>query len=240
MAYVWGLFKQNVGLNQLIQPGRILCWAAKWYKEKGIYFAAEWSEYRQVDGNAMIPQLHALLSEADAVVTYNGNKFDLPKIHGEVLALGLPPIPPSPSIDLYTTCRRLGYPSGKLAYVARHLGLGAKGQTAGFDTWVGAMEGIESDQRVMERYNKQDVRLLERLYTKLRPYIKTHPYLGDAEQGGANCPACGSKHVQKRGFLRSRTLLTQRLNCQGCGHWFKGTAKKIIRVGKQKEEQEGV
>ena len=29
-AYVWGLFDQNVGLSQIIKPGRIVSWAAKW------------------------------------------------------------------------------------------------------------------------------------------------------------------------------------------------------------------
>ncbi len=229
LAYVWGLHKQEVGLNQLVRPGRILCWAAKWFKEKEMHFASEWD-----DGKDMIPRLHELLYDADAIVTYNGNRFDIPKIRGEVLALGLPPIPPTPSIDLYTTCRKLGYPSGKLAFVARHLGLGAKGQHAGFDTWVGAMEGVESDQRVMERYNKQDVRLLERLYRVLRPHIKQHPYLGDVHTGTHECPACGSGKVQRRGTRRTRTTIVERLNCQDCGHWFGGKQSKVPATKKAK------
>lgn len=200
-----------------------MCWAAKWFKEKELHFRAEWD---LLEGN-FIEDLHDLLSKADAVVTYNGNKFDLPKIRGEALALGLAPIPPIPSIDLYTTCRKLGYPSGKLAYVCKHLGLGAKGQHAGFDTWVGAMEGIESDRRTMERYNKQDVRLLERLYKVIRPHIKTHPYLGDPQSSRPECPACGSKSNQRRGTRRTRTTVVDRHSCQSCGHWFSGTAKKI-------------
>jgi hypothetical protein len=222
LAYVWGLHQENIPLDRLIRPGRILCWAAKWYKEKEIHFGAEWDN----DGNLFIDRLWQLMLNADAIVTYNGNKFDLPKINGEILKRKLPPLPPTPSIDLYSTCRRLGYPSGKLAFVTRHLGLGGKAQHAGFDTWVGAMEGIEADRRVMERYNKQDVRLLERLYTTIRPYIKNHPHLSGCE-GRARCPVCDSARVQRRGSRRTRTTLVERLNCQGCGHWFSGKATRI-------------
>lgn len=225
LAYVWGLHKEFIPLERLIEPGRILCWSAKWHGKKGIYFGSEWDE-GEYEEDDFLERLHTLMSEADAIVTYNGNKFDLPKINGEIVKRKLPPLPPTPSIDLYSTCRRLGYPSGKLAFVTRHLGLGGKAQHAGFDTWVGAMEGIESDRRVMERYNKQDVRLLERLYTVIRPYIKNHPHLGSAERAGS-CPACNHAGVQRRGTRRTRTTVVERLNCTGCGHWFSGKVTRI-------------
>ena len=224
VAYVWGLHDENIPLDRLIKPGHILCWAAKWYKKPDMQFGSKWT-----DGDRMIPRLRNMFLEADAVVTYNGNRFDLPKIRGEVLALGLDPIPPVTSIDLYTTSRKLGYPSGKLAYVAKHLGLGAKAQHNGFDTWIGVMEGIERDQKVMERYNKMDVRLLERLYTVLRPHIKEHPYMGAGVQ--AECPVCKSKKIQKRGNRRTKAFLIEKLQCQGCGAWFSG---KKLSVPKHK------
>jgi hypothetical protein len=229
LAYVWGLHNEFIPLDRLIRPGGIMCWAAKFYKEKEMHFRAEWDD---LEGN-FIQDLHGLMAKADAIITYNGNKFDLPKIKGEGILLGLPPLPPTPSIDLYTTCRRLGYPSGKLAFVARHLGLGAKGQHAGFDTWVGAMEGIESDQMVMERYNKQDVRLLERLYRVLLPHIKNHPYLGTGER--PECPHCGSTNIQKRGVRRTRTAFVEKIHCQACGAWSSGASRKIGAVVAKKK-----
>ena len=222
VAYVWGLHDENIPIERLIKPGYIMCWAAKWYKKKGVMFDAKWNN------DNFIHDLHSLISAADAVVTYNGNKFDLPKIRGEVLAAGLSPIPPVSSIDLYTTCRKLGYPSGKLAYVCKHLGLGSKAQHSGFDTWIGAMEGIEYDQHVMERYNKSDVRLLDRLYTVLRPHIKEHPFIGDAAKGLVECPTCSSTKIQKRGTRRTRTMLIEKLQCQDCGSWFSGKSTKVL------------
>lgn len=217
-AYVWRLFDENIGLEQLITPSRMLCWAAKWYGG-GWHIADE-------RGNrlAMLKSLHALLSEADAVVTYNGDRFDLPKINGEFVAAGLDPVPPIPSIDLYKTAKQLGYQSNKLLFVAKHLSIGQKVETGGFKLWADVMAGDEKAWAKMLRYNKQDVALLEKLYTKLRPYIKSHPALHG--NGGVNCPVCGSPKVQRRGNRRTKAFTIERLHCQGCGSWFDGRRSK--------------
>src|SRR5438067_839754 len=95
LAHVWGLWDQNIGLPQIIESGYTLCWAAKWLGEREIHFSS------MRDGKKrMIAKLHKLMSEADAVCTYNGNKFDLPTIHKDFLLQGLAPPPPSKSIDL--------------------------------------------------------------------------------------------------------------------------------------------
>ena len=30
-VYTWGIWNINVGINQIIEPGGLLCFAAKWY-----------------------------------------------------------------------------------------------------------------------------------------------------------------------------------------------------------------
>jgi uncharacterized protein YprB with RNaseH-like and TPR domain len=217
-AYVWKLFDENIGLEQLITPGRIICWAAKWYR--GEMFAAD----ERKGTKPMLAQMHRLMSEADAVMTFNGDKFDLPKLNGEFLAVGLPPLPPTPSIDLRRTTKKLGYISGKLMFLSGHLGIGAKIDTGGFKLWADVLKGDERAWAKMVRYNKHDVVLLERLYTKLRPYIKDHPALHTRH---AACPACGSAKVQRRGSRRTRAFAIERLNCQGCGSWFDGSRRRV-------------
>ena len=41
LAYVWGLWDQNVGLNQVEEFGTVISWAAKWHGEKKVYFASD-------------------------------------------------------------------------------------------------------------------------------------------------------------------------------------------------------
>jgi hypothetical protein len=221
-AYVWRLFDENVGLDQLISPGRVICFAAQWLGSAKITFRAEWTTGGKL---AMLRRIHQLLEEADAVITYNGDHFDLPKLQGEFLAAGLHPPAPVTSIDLYKAVKKLGYQSGKLQFVAPFLGIGEKVKHEGFRLWRSVEAGDERARVRMERYNKQDTRLLSKLYKKLRPYITSHPYL--FEKGQHKCSACGSKHLQHRGYRRTRAFKFARLQCQACGHWDTGVKVKV-------------
>jgi hypothetical protein len=217
-AYVWGLFDENIPLERLITPGRIICWAAKWYR--GEMHTADERGNRK----AMLKALHALLSEADAVVTYNGDRFDIPKVNGEFLAAGLPPVQPTPSIDLFRTTKQMGYQSAKLQFVSGHLGIGQKVETGGFELWKGVMDGDEKSWARMIRYNRHDVVLLERLYKRILPYIKTHPAL---HAGHGVCPACGHKKLHRRGARQTRVFSIDRLHCPKCNSWSSGDRRRL-------------
>ncbi len=219
IAYVWKLHDENISLDQLIQPSRIICWAAKWLGNGKVIYADERSGKKR-----MFQQIHDLLSEADATVTYNGICFDLPKLDGSFLEYDLPPAPPVVAIDLYQTVKRMGYQSGKLAYVAPLLQIGQKVKHEGFPLWRACMEGDKAAWGRMKKYNIQDVELLDDLYMKLRPYIRNHPYLA-ATTG--KCPACQSNSTESRGYRRTKSMRIQRLRCNGCGVWYDGTRERI-------------
>lgn len=221
LAYVWSLWGENIPLERLIRPGRVVCWAAQWLGEKEVMFGAEWEDGGR---DRMLDRIFHLLAQADAVITYNGDKFDLPKLLGEFATEGLGHPGPSASIDLYKTVKKLGLQSNKLAFAAPHLKIGEKIKTEGFSLWAGVDAGDYRAQNKMKKYNQQDTRLLGRLYKALRPFIKSHPYLGD--KAGA-CPACGSSRVQRRGNRRTKSFLVERLHCQGCGAWSDGVRRKI-------------
>ena len=220
IAYVWRAWDENIGYEQVIEPGGMICWAAKWIGDKEIFYASEWEHGRE----AMVDGIHQLLEEADAVVTYNGDKFDLPKLHGEFLLNGLVPPAPITSIDVVKHVKRLGFLMNRLAFIGPLLEVGQKVKHEGFALWAKVLEGNEPARARMKRYNIQDVRLLERLYKKIKPFIKNHPHLGE---GKHECGACGSNHVQKRGYRRTKFFKIQRIQCQACGSWSEGTRVKI-------------
>jgi uncharacterized protein YprB with RNaseH-like and TPR domain len=228
LAYIWRMFDENIGLEQLMEPSEIISVGAKWYGKTRTYYAdVRYKKGHEVDPGDRLEMLGLvwdLWNDADAIVTFNGDKFDLPKLRGEFLRMGVAPPPPVASIDVRKTTSAMGYTSGKLAHVGPLLGCGDKVDTNGFKLWREYMEGSAEARREMKRYNLQDVALLEAVYTKVRPYIKTHPYIGEkAEQ----CPVCDSPHVQQRGVRRTRTFLVTRIHCQECGAWSSGPAKKI-------------
>jgi len=222
-AYVFSLWDHHIPLERLKTPPRVVCWSAKWLGKKEMYFSAEWLHGRA----SMLERIHVLLDEADAVVTYNGDKFDLPKLMGEFAGARLRSPGPLTSIDLYKTARKLGYISNKLEFVTKHFGIGEKIKHEGFRLWKRVDQGDPIARRKMEVYNKQDVRLLDRLYKYLRPYIKNHPYLGQAK--ARCCPTCGSKKVQKRGTRRTKSFFIERLHCQACGAWGDGVRTKVTQ-----------
>jgi hypothetical protein len=215
-VYVFGSRKQFISPEQVVDPDGVLCWSAKWTGKPAMKFGAKW------DDPKFLEKLWKLIKEADAVVTFNGDGFDLPKIKGALVRAGLPPLPPVTSIDLYKGVKGLGFLSGKLAYVAPLLGLGTKLKHHGFGLWKDVLDGDEKARRLMTRYNKQDVRLQEELYHRLKPYLTKHPHLGAR---GA-CAACGSTHLTKQGYKHTTCFVIERLQCQSCGKWDEGKRTK--------------
>lgn len=224
LAYVWGLFKQNVALNQIVSPSRPICFAAKFLGEKKVHFHAGWIEGHE----EMIRAAHALISEADAVVGYNSDSFDLRKLQGEFLLAGLTPPPPPTSIDLLKAVKKLGFQSNKLAYVGPLLQIGKKVKHEGFELWAKVLDGDAKAQARMQKYNIGDIHLTEQLYKRILPYIGNHPFLGERKsKDGPECPSCGSTKVQSRGYRRTRSFKIQRLHCQSCGSWHNGVRSKV-------------
>ena len=221
-AYVWKTFKEDISLDQIIEPTGILCVGVRNVEDKKTEVFSEW-EHGEAE---MLQRVNEILTNADQVITYNGDKFDLPFLFGEMIKHNLPPLPPLTSIDLFKTVKKTKFFSKRLGFVGPYLGLGDKMDTGGFDLWVKVLQGDRRAQRKMERYCVRDVRLTERLYKKLRPYITDHPHI--VSQGPAPvCGNCGSHKVQRRGYRRTRMYQIQRLQCQSCGAWSQGTRKKV-------------
>lgn len=216
-AYVWGIFKENIPLARLIESGYVMCFSAKWYNSDEIIFDAVWKSGTE----KMLQRIHALMDEADAIIHYNGNRFDIPTLNREFLTNGLPPPSPAKQIDLYLTVKKhFRFVSNKLDYVAQQLGVGKKHDTS-FELWIGCMHGDKEAQRIMEEYNINDVVILEEVYNKLKPWVKNHANYGLYNDDGLVCPNCGGNHYQKRGFAFTHAGKYQRYQCSGCGNWFR-------------------
>ena len=223
----WGLRDQNFSLGQVREFGGVMCFAAKFYGERKIHFHADWKDGHK----GMLEAMHALWSQADAVCGYNNDRFDNKKMRGEFVRHDMEPPPPVASIDLYkTVSQQFSFDSHKLDHVSQLLGIGCKVKHEGHELWTRVLAGEEAAQRKMERYNRQDTKLTEALYEKLRPYIKSHPHLGIGNSDA--CPACGSLSVQKRGYSFTRSFEVQRLQCTDCSHWYQGkrTKRKVRDV----------
>jgi hypothetical protein len=225
-VYTWGFFDQNIATNQIVVSSYILCWAAKWYHEKGMVFSSVYSTSKK----RMLGRMHKLLDEADVVVHYNGKKFDIPTLNKEFIKAGFQPPSPYKQLDLLQICRSsFRFGSNKLDFVAKTLELGGKVRHEGFGLWIKCMKNDKSAWARMERYNRGDVRLLQRVYDKLKPWINKHPNHG-AHDDVKGCPKCGSENYHQRGYAFTSMMKYPRYQCRSCHGWFKGNKTKSPRM----------
>lgn len=216
-AYVWGVWQENIPLARLIDSSKILCWSAKWLGDNKVMF----DSIHKSSPKKMLTGIHKLLDEADAVVTFNGDKFDIPVLNKEFLLQGMPPPAPYKSIDIYKTVRRkFRFVSNKLDYISQQLGIGKKHETD-FSLWVRCMNKDSEAWAIMKEYNINDVTLLEETYYKVLPWISGH-INHSVVSGTLVCPSCGSIHYQRRGYAISKAGKYARFQCTDCGSWFKG------------------
>lgn len=224
-AYVWGLWKQNVSMKQLIQDVYVLNWAAKWHGEDEVIWDALYRhpEYKEDPTNdrAIIETMHELLDEADYVIGHNGNRFDLPTLNARFIKHGMHPPSPYQKIDTLQIARReFKFTSNRLDSLGDFLGVGRKIDTGGFELWREVvLDGNKESFKHMVDYCIQDVLLLEEVYDRLKAWDKQHPSLvsgGDLDT--MQCNVCESHHIIKNGTYSTNTQTYQRYRCNDCGH----------------------
>jgi len=224
IAHVWDIHNPTVGLNQLIESTSILCWAAKWLDDSKIMWARGTGKGVK-NKKQMLTEMHDLLSEADAVVHYNGARFDMPTLNKEFVLHGMTQPQPYKQIDLLKVVKKkFRFPSNKLEYVSKALGVGAKAKNSGHETWIGCMNDDPAAWAVMEKYNKQDVVLLEKVYYKLLPWMTGVP--NRSLYNTEVCPVCGEQDYQRRGYAYTLSGKFNRFQCKSCASWFRGTVNQ--------------
>lgn len=210
-AFVWSLKPDYISPNQIIEPSRVLCFAAKWQHEKRVQF------FDERDGKeAMVDAAWQLLDQADVVVGYNHVRFDIPHLHREMVELGYSPPSPWIDVDLLTEVRKhFRFMSNKLGAVLDSLGLDAKEDPGGFDTWKGVLAGDAKAWDRMAHYCKADVQVTENLLTFLQPWLRL-PHAGLFSGDLSGCYSCGGTALTPHGIARTKTAAYLRLAC-ACG-----------------------
>jgi DNA polymerase elongation subunit (family B) len=218
----WGLYEPHLSHDNILQESILISAAWKWFGEKQVY-ADSISPRRPKDDRGLITRLRKVLLEADVLVAHNGDRFDLRKFNGRAIFHGLKPLPKIATIDTLKIARRIfHFNSNRLDYLGKFLCGTGKIPTT-YDLWLKVMDGDEEALAKMVRYNKADVLVLEKVYERLRPFIKNHP--NSALYSGVTCcPTCGSNEFQRRGYLYQETTKRQRYQCSSpeCGAWFSG------------------
>lgn len=178
-VYTWGLWDQNIGINQIIKHTEMMCFGAKWLGQKKVTFKSVHHHGKQ----DMLETLHKMMDEADVLIGWNSAAFDHKHIRREFLEAGLEPPSPTKDLDLMSVVKaNFLFPSNKLDYVAQKLGVGAKVKHSGFELWIDCMDGKKSAWAEMRKYQIQDVQLLDKLYEVLLPWLSGKTALTSKEK----------------------------------------------------------
>lgn len=220
LSWHWGRWKQNIPHKQTVKESRLLCWAAKWYGQKRVYFNSSWTHGKEF----MLRTLWELMDEADVVMGYNSKKFDVKRINSEFIRMGWEQPSPYEQIDLLLQVRKhFGLSSNKLDDVLSELGLENKQSNSGFDLWIDVMDGKRKAQAEMKSYNMQDVRVTEDLYENIKGWITPHPNWGlFINDDDPVCITCGSQNVVKHKVRRTKVRVYQQYHCNDCGAYARG------------------
>lgn len=223
ISYTWGLFDQNIALNQIHTDWHVLAWSAKWLDEPAnkIMYMDQRAARNIQDDSRILKVIWKLIDQADVVITQNGVAFDMKKLNARFIQKGMQPTSSVKHIDTLKIARKVfGFTSNKLEYLTDKLCAKYKKskhkEFSGFDLWKECLAGNLKAWKEMEEYNKMDVLALEELYHKLVPWDKTINFNLYTDNTNTVCK-CGSKKFQKNGFFYSAAGKYQRYKCSACG-----------------------
>ncbi len=221
LAYIWRLYSEVTSMKMVKDNWYVLCWSAKWLGSKEIMSEGLYSNSK--DDSKIMKKLWKLFDEADIVMAHNAVKFDCKKSNARFIANGMLPPSPYKVIDTLKVARKhFSFMSNRLGDLGQFLKLGNKLETGGFELWEKCMAGDLKAWNKMVRYCNQDVKLLEKVYLKLRPYMNNHPNAG-MYLDRAVCPTCGSNSIQYHGVGFTNAYKYKRFQCNKCGSWGRDT-----------------
>jgi len=232
LGHVWYPWGDNVNPNQLVHDSFMLTWAAKWYGESEILTdQITPAEAKKQDDKRIAKSLGKLIEEADALVAHNLDKFDLPKINTRILFHGLEPLPPVTQIDTLKLAKKaFKVTYNRLDYLGEFLGVGEK-LSVDFQLWRDAYMGSQDAIDEMRAYNAQDVVLLERVFLRLLPYVRSMQRLVDpVEEEDHACPTCGGRRLVRRGYYRTKVSNFVRYQCKECKRYSRARRSERAKL----------
>ncbi len=235
LGYVWGLFDQNVGLNQVKSDWHVISWAAKWLGDPPdkVIQMDQRNAKNVEDDKKLLQAVWKLMDEADVIITQNGKAFDSKKLNARFILNGMHPPSSYRHIDTYIIAKKyFAFTSNKLAYMTDKLCVKYKKLSnhkfEGFELWKECLKGNKAAWKEMAKYNIYDILSLEEVYYKLIPWdnsINFSVYVDDE----LNQCTCGSNNFVKNGYSFTNNGRYHRYKCKKCGSEVKSKSNLLTK-----------
>lgn len=227
-AYVWGMWDQTVGLNQIKEDWCVLSWSAKWLGDdpKKIMYMDQRKVKDVRNDKKIVSELWKLLDEADIVVGHNSDSFDVKKMNARFMHHGMKPPSSYRKMDTKKLAKKhFNFTSNKLAYLTDKFCTKYKklshAKYPGFALWSECLKGNKEAWDEMMRYNEVDVLSLEELFLKLLPWESASIFEAYSNSEIPIC-TCGSIDFKKKGYYYTKVSKYQKYVCKSCGAESKG------------------
>lgn len=236
-GYIWGMYDQNLGLNQIKTDWHFLAWGAKWLDSSKTMYMDNSKVKDITNDKALVEGLWKLLDEADVVIAHNGDKFDIKKFNARAVIHGLPPPRPFKSTDTLKETRKVfSHTSNTLEYLTsifnkKYKKLKHK-EYPGFELWKEVLGGSKHAWQVMKKYCIHDVLSTDEYYKGILGWIKTQNMAVYYDDNITRC-ICGSSNVTKKGFVYIRDGKYQGYKCWDCNKRPHGRVNLLSKEKKQ-------
>lgn len=207
-----------------INADRILCIGYKWLGKPKVYLltAAQFEREGLWDDTGLLEAFSEVFNSADWHATWYGARFDLPVVNARIIQNGLQPLRPIPHVDLWKTARYQFRTGGgnRLAKWQDFLGISAVKTNVRPSVWIKGRYGHGPSLQYIYDHCKIDVKVLEDVFLKLRPWVNVEPARGlivPVDRG--SCISCGGTHLTYQGWKVAKSRRYRQLKCQDCGKW---------------------
>lgn len=233
LAWVWGLFDQNIGLEQVEQDWTIISFAAKWAGEEEVFQYDLRKGITPRNEKSLLLKAHTLLDEADIVVGQNSKKFDVKKLNEKFLQHGIKPPSPYRQLDTLQLSKKYFSPtSHKLEYRSKNLNKKYKklshSKFPGFSLWKECLKGNQDAWEEMGIYNIFDVKSTEEYFDIIKVWDNSINY-DTYHDAFHNVCKCGASNWVRRGYNHTNAGKFQRYKCRACGTWTQSKKNMLIK-----------
>lgn len=219
-------YNLNLDYNNILENAKIICICYKWEGDKKTY-SLHWDS-KQND-KKMLQDFIKVLNQSNEVIGHNSDKFDIKWLRTRCLIHGIDMMPDYTSIDTLKEARKgFNFPSNRLDSIGRYTGVGKKLKTTGELWYDTCFKNDRAALNKMIKYCIQDVVLLEKVYSKMKSFIK--PKYSMAEDR-ASCPRCNSVNVKLRANkISGAGVRYKQMQCANCGTYFKASEKAFNKA----------
>lgn len=218
--------KLSIGYDSIIEERKIICICYKWEGKRTIY-SLRWDKNKC--DKKMLQEFIKIAEKADELVGHNGDNFDIKWVRTRALIHGLNFTTNIVSLDTLKEVRKsFRFNSNRLDYIGRLL-VGDKKISTDYSMWKDIV--LKNDKKQLDKmvkYCKQDVLLLEKVLTKLKPFIKPKTSIAIDRK---ECPECGFDSFKVVNYKVNQSGTKYACgNCDNCGKYYKILYKYYVSL----------